>query len=78
MSDSDDLFRKLDEMQSRWKNDGFSPVEGEILIFPELEFAVSAISKLRYRGAEQWKVYTGLIRDTCKTVPRNEITLTIE
>lgn len=58
MSEFDDRLRELQEMTQKWKQDGFCPVEGEILVPPELEFAVSTLLKLRYRGVDQWKVYT--------------------
>lgn len=58
MSEFDDRLRELQEITQKWKQDGFCSVEGEILVSPELEFAVSTLVKLRYRGADEWKVHT--------------------
>lgn len=62
MSRSDDLddhLKRIEEKQRGWKTHGFLPIEGEpIGISPELEFAVSTFVRIRYRGIDQWEIYT--------------------
>ena len=62
MSGSDDLYDRLNRLEERqrgWKTHGFLPIEGEpIGISSELEFAVSTLVRIRYRGIDQWEIYT--------------------
>lgn len=57
MSEADDRFRELREIHDRLKRDGFSPLNGEPKISPELEFAISTLLKLKYRDVEKWEFH---------------------
>jgi len=62
MSNSDDLLKKLEELQKQNKEtrinyvDEYTPLQGEPAISEELKNAVSTLVKTKYRGANRWKV----------------------
>lgn len=49
-SNSDDLFKRIQDIQEELKRDGFSPLEGDTHLSRELEFAVASLARMRYRG----------------------------
>lgn len=57
-SNSDDLFKRIQDIQEEMKRDGFSPLEGDTHLSHELEFAVASLARMRYRGYDTWKVCT--------------------
>lgn len=86
--DSDNLLDRLDrlltQMRGSEKFDDFERLEGEPSISSELEFAVSTLAKLKYRGYSSWQVNVvykftsdGVIRTKTYVHPGN-IALLIE
>lgn len=52
----DDRLNRMEDVLRGWGGRDFVGLEGETNLPPDLEFAVSTLVRLRYRGFDVWRV----------------------